>query len=643
MTILRMISILNRPAARHPVANLPKWAAALTLLFLVLVSSQKVALAQESGQVQVLNGSIQPGELFWYRLPDLKKDQILYVHLRGTSGNLDPVMGLVDGDADTEALEEVYLEAIQQALIDGEDPILAAHAAADELFLIWDDDSGEGLAATFAFSVPADGDYQLIISNALTALGQATFGDYELLVGLDAPEVLTGEALPTRETIAVLDREASSPEAAVEEFKGAITAESPVQTVDLHELRPGDQIAVLVEATSGDLRPELTLLNYADKPVRTANLSGQETTASLEYTVEDRGGGWAVRIVGCCDEEGSTGEYSLFVGVNAADLLSGQAISTDEAVIKEPIPVAIGLKIQQIVEVDEQNEFFKTVASLQMEWDDPALAFSPDSCDCTFKTYTEQNFHEFLADTEGRWPDFTIFNQQGNRWTQNRVAVISQDGHAIYFERFSTDMQVDFDFRKYPFDNEEFLVRIDSIFPEKFYYFTDLEGYSEISSEHGEDEFIIGDFETTVTSEEASTQATTSRFSFTFGGPRHLNYYIIQIFIPIVLILGVLWVTFFLRDYGLRIEVASANLLVFIAFSFSLADNYPRLGYITLLDATMVITFILSALVIIYNVGLRRLEMNGKGELANSIDNVMDWVYPLSIVGGTLVLYLVFF
>ena len=620
-----------------------KIVAVLTLLLLLLVSSHKTTLAQEGGQVQAVSGSIQPGEFFWYRLPDLKSDQTLYVYVKGTTGNLDPIMGLIDGDGDTEEVEEAYLAAIQQALIDGDDPLLAAQDAADELFLIWDDDSGKGLAATFAFSVPAGGDYQLIISNALTGLGGATFGDYELLIGLDAPEVLSGEANPTGETIALLDLEASSPGSAVEEHKGAITTEKPVQTLDLHEVRPGDQITVLVEATSGDLRPEVALLNYAGKPVRAANLGGRETTASLEYTVEDRGSGWAVRIAGCCDEEGSTGDYSLIVGVNAPELLTGQAIPTDQAVIKEPIPVAIGLKIQQIVEVDEQNEFFKTVASLQMEWDDPALAFSPDSCDCTFKTYTEQNFHEFLADTQGRWPDFTIFNQQGNRWTQNRVAVIAQDGHALYFERFSTDMQVDFDFRKYPFDEEEFLVQIDSIFPESFYYFTDLEGYSEISPDHGEDEFIIDTFETTVTSEEASTQATTSRFSFTFGGPRHLNYYFFQIFIPIGLILGVLWVTFFLKDYGLRIEVASANLLVFIAFSFSLADNYPRLGYITLLDTMMVITFIISAMVIVYNVWLRRLDMAGKGELANSIDNVLDWVYPSAIVVGTLGLYLFFF
>ena len=616
----------------------------LMALVLSLLGIPGAAHAQEDGQVQLLTGDIRASEFFWYLLPDLQSGQTLYVHMQGTSGNLDPIIGLVDAGQDPETLEQTFTAAVQQALVAGDDPVLAAQEAADSLFLIWDDDSGQGLSAAFSFPVPADGDYRLVVSNALSALGQATFGDYDLLVGLDAPGVLTGEATPTGDTIAVLDREASSPAVEVEEYLGTISGEKPQQTLELHDVQVGDTLTIFVEATSGDLRPEVMLLNYADKPVRTANLNGQETSASLEYTVEDRGRGWAVEIAGCCGEEFSTGDYRLLVGVNAPEVLTGQALHTDETVIKEPIPVQIGVKMQQIVEVDEQNEFFTAVASLQMEWIDPSLAFSPDSCDCIFKVYTDQDFEDrFLADTEGHFPDFTIFNQQGNRWTQNRVAVIHQDGRALYFERFSTNLQVDFDFSRYPFDSEEFLIHIDAILPDSFYYFTDLEGYSEISVEHGEDEFVIGDFQTEVTSVQASTQASTSRFTFRFGGPRHLDYYLFQIFIPLLLIMLVSWVTFFLRDYGRRIEVASANMFVFIAFSFSLADNYPRLGYMTLLDAVMLLTFVVNALVVVYNVWLRRMEMNDQAELADRIDSILDWVYPISIVGAGVVLYLIFF
>ncbi len=615
------------------------------LVFLLLAGYRYTAIAQEDPtRIQIETGVISPGEFYWYQLPDLKGGQILSITLQGTSGNLDPIMGLAEGSIDTEAVEIEYKNAIQQAVVDGKDPLIAANEAADRFFLSWDDDSGEGLSAAFTYEIPVDGDYQLIISNALTVLGQATFGDYELALGLDVPVEtdLAGNG-PVGDPFAVLDLKASFSGLVVEEYKGTISETEIQETLDLHELRIGDTIYAYVEATSGDLIPELALLNYADKPLRIANANGQSSSAALEYTIEDRGRGFAVRILGCCEDNPTFGDYRLLVGRNAPEVLTGDAQHTSEDVIQEPIPVAIGIKLQQIVEVDEQNEFFSAVASLQMEWDDPALAFSPDECDCTFRTYTEKDFAQFQEDTGDHWPEFTVFNQQGNRWTQNRVAVIWQDGHALYFERFSTNLQVDFDFRRYPFDSEEFVIKIDSIFPESFYYFTDLEGYSEISADNGEDEFILGQFHTEVTSEQASTQSTTSRFTFSFGGPRHLNYYIFQIFVPIFLILGVLWVTFFLRDYSLRIEVASANLFVFIAFSFSLADNYPRLGYLTLLDSAMVMTFGISTLVIIYNVFLRRLEMNGKGDLANRVDNVFDWIYPITIILSIIFLIVVFF
>ena len=192
---------------------------------------------------------------------------------------------------------------------------------------------------------------------------------------------------------------------------------------------------------------------------------------------------------------------------------------------------------------------------------------------------------------------------------QNRFVVLEPDGDARYFERFSTNLQVDFDFRKFPFDTQTFPVRVDMLYPQSRYTFSDLEGFSEISKEHGEDEFIIEDFQTVIESVVSSTGSNISRFTFSFDAPRHLSYYLFRIFIPIALIIAISWWTFFLKDFNKRMEVAAGNILLFIAFSFSLAENYPRLGYLTFMDAIMAITFIINALTFIYNVYLRRLEV----------------------------------
>ncbi|UCF28055.1 MAG: electron transporter RnfC, partial [Chloroflexota bacterium] len=154
------------------------------------------------------------------------------------------------------------------------------------------------------------------------------------------------------------------------------------------------------------------------------------------------------------------------------------------------------------------------------------------------------------------------------------------------------------------------------------------------------DEFILQDLSVEISSTSTS-KGIVSSYMFSFEAPRHLSYYIFRIFVPILLIILISWMTFFLKNYTHRIEVASANLLLFIAFSFSLADNYPRLGYLTFLDAVMAIMFIINALVIVYNVWLRRLEMNDKVDTVERIDNILDWVYPLIYIAllGILVIW----
>jgi hypothetical protein len=63
-----------------------------------------------------------------------------------------------------------------------------------------------------------------------------------------------------------------------------------------------------------------------------------------------------------------------------------------------------------------------------------------------------------------------------------------------------------------------------------------------------------------------------------------------------------------------------------------LADNYPRLGYITFLDAIMLVMFVTNALVVVYNVWLKRIEMNDQAVLANRVVSVLDWVYPIAML-----------
>ena len=268
------------------------------------------------------------------------------------------------------------------------------------------------------------------------------------------------------------------------------------------------------------------------------------------------------------------------------------------------------------------------VATLRFDWQDLEYAYSPADCNCFVKVFTVNSFKKFMVDNDLNWPDFVFFNQQGNRWIQNSLIIVKPDGNASYLERFSTTFQApDFNLECYLFDSQEFFMRVDSIYPEDFYLYRDGKDFSGLGEQLGEEEWLVKDFETIISSEESS-----SRFSFIFVASRHLNYYLFRIFVPIGLIILVAWITFFLRDYGRRVEATSANLLVFVAFNFTISDDLPRLGYMTFLDAILISTFIISALVIVFNVILKRLEVTDNADTAYRIDRFSVWLYPLIYV-----------
>jgi len=101
-------------------------------------------------------------------------------------------------------------------------------------------------------------------------------------------------------------------------------------------------------------------------------------------------------------------------------------------------------------------------------------------------------------------------------------------------------------------------------------------------------------------------------------------------------------VTFFLQDYAKRIDISGANLLVFIAFNFTIGSDLPRLGYLTLLDTILIVAFVVTTLTVICNVALKRLDTAGKTLIIKKIDRYILWGYMVFYVFGFLFLALDF-
>ena len=587
----------------------------------------------------IIAGRAEPGRGSVYRVNELTAGDTLYLYVSSTSGNLDPIVYVTPGDVDIAAVGRAIIDQVTEASRNGADAIKVLDEIASASTLGWDDDSGPGYAASLAIPITADGDYLVAVGSTPT---HSTSGDFSLLVGRNTSEVASGR-LDSLTSLTVVLEQPSVIEA-VEIMTGTLTSDGPFVDYRLVDMRIGDTLTAYVEQDGSDLLPGLILQDFGGKALATANLQSTGETAALTFTFEENPTNYLLRVRGATvGEAQAVGDYRLVLGRNSPAAAGGAGEETGPDIVRAPQIVDVRLRIDQITDVNQIAENFSIVANLTFDWQDAALAFSPDTCNCQQQVFRTDRLINDYFNKNGinEWPAVVIFNQQGGRSAQSQVLVVNSDGSATYFERFTATLQApDFNFRQFPFDVQQFYVRLQSLYENDTYILRPDVAGSGFGEQLGEEEWIFSNDAFTA---EQLTVSNRSQAVFGFTTYRHLSFYIFRIFIPVLLIIMISWIAFFLRDYGRRIEVASGNLLLFIAYNFTIANDLPRIGYLTFTDVVIISTFVITGLVVIINVWLRRLDQRGRDDITTRWDGLLVWSYPLLYLLGGLIVTLIFF
>ncbi len=281
--------------------------AGVLLVGLVLGQASPTVAQDQPGRFQRLTGRMQAGATHAYLLKDLQSGDRLTVTMQSTSGNLDPAIGIIDTTAPLEVFGTGYRADIQRALAAEEGVAEAIEAVRNQYFLAWDDDSGAGYAAALAYDVPNSGDYVLIAGGALSALGRATSGDYTLGIGLNTPAAQDGAPVPPGAPVAERIAFPWGAAASVEEASGTLTVATPAVSLELAEIDAGQTLAVYLEATAGNLGPQVILRDFGGKALEAANLAGQAPQAALQYTMTENAVGYTLDV--------QAGSYAALIGV----------------------------------------------------------------------------------------------------------------------------------------------------------------------------------------------------------------------------------------------------------------------------------------------------------------------------------------
>ena len=611
----------------------------------VLALSVMLAAAPEAAAwsvAQVEEGVVDPGDVVGYRLNGVRRGDRVAAHLHGLTGDLSPVLGLVKLPFDAPGFLAALKNAGDEAAAANRDLRSALEKVAGAAFIAWNVDDDDSYDGTLSVTIPDNGDYALVVAGAPVsgsggAGAEPSFGRFRLVLALNPEAPPTQATPPAGEPFAAFSTEVSPPEHRVQTISGEIAASRPRALHSLNGFDAGDTLVVRIEGTGGNKAPMVQLLDYGPKVLATSVPAVDGKSAVLRYGFKRAAPDYRLRVAG---DAASFGTYRMILGGNAPEVaLAGDHPDHGQPVARQPTPVAISIQLDQISDISQRDGKFGVVATMRMHWRDPAYAFNPASCRCSFKTLDENGFRHFLEERNARWPEFAFYNLQGRRLNQGEFIFIESNGTAHYMERFSAYFQTpDLDFRQFPFDSQRFHIIVDSIYAGERYKFTVSPTKNGMGNDLGVDEWLISGFETRIT----QTEDMKSRFIFDISAKRHIRYYLLKIFMPLIIILMTSWATFLLKDYNKRIDVTGAHLLLFVAFNFTIANELPRLGYTTFMDAILASSFVVGALLIMFNVWLKREETAGRLAETKTINRILLALYPIGYFTPWLVAALVF-
>ena len=111
---------------------------------------------------------------------------------------------------------------------------------------------------------------------------------------------------------------------------------------------------------------------------------------------------------------------------------------------------------------------------------------------------------------------------------------------------------------------------------------------------------------------------------------RDSQYYFINVILPLVLIIGMSWIVFWIpsAQLGPRVSVSVTAMLTLTAYRFAIGSGLPRISYLTKLDWFILCSSLLIFLSLVEVVVTSWLFDREKAALARRINHTMRWLAP---------------
>jgi hypothetical protein len=283
-----------------------------------------------------------------------------------------------------------------------------------------------------------------------------------------------------------------------------------------------------------------------------------------------------------------------------------------------PTNVEVFAAVLDINEISDAEQKFEANFLYILNWFDPRLAHDQD--------------RKSLPLNDVWHPRLQILNQQRITSTFPKVVSISPEGQVTYRQRVWGIFSQPLYLRDFPFDHQDFAIRLFTADYTEDEVELVIHPKSQIAEELSLPDWNIVSWNVDATTYKPLPDVALELAAvvFSFRAERRGQYFIYQIILPLVLIVAMSWIVFWIdpKESGSQYSVSITTMLTLIAYRFAIAKDMPNVDYMTRLDV-----FILGSTVMVFATLMQAVittSMAKSGQLAEAraIDRWCRWLVP---------------
>lgn len=300
-----------------------------------------------------------------------------------------------------------------------------------------------------------------------------------------------------------------------------------------------------------------------------------------------------------------------------------------------PTTVEVGIYVVDIYSIDSVNQTFDANVFILLKWKDSRI---PGAGKEAQKILLNRVWN----------PNILIANESENvRKTFPETVEVNTDGSVLYRQRYIGTFSQPLRLNDFPFDRHTFSIqfvaqgfRNDEIkfIPYSEHFGTEIDDTAGIAKNISLPDWTIIDCKAAMASYEILPTLHIPGYKFQFTAERDSGHYIWKVILPLILIVGMSWIVFWIHpsQSGTQISLAVTSMLTLIAYRFTIDLLVPRVSYMTRMDKFILLATILVFLTLIQANLTGRLYANNKITVAENIDKFCRIFFPVIFILVTL-------